>query len=397
MTTLRSATPDDFDAVSKLMFLVFNHAVDPALEEIERPLYEPDRALVVTDGDDVVGHASSYGRELTVPGGVVPAAHVTGVGVAPTHRRQGLLRSLMERQLSDVPESLAVLWASEGRIYPRFGYGLAAPRLDFVVESTSVGFAGSADAGRLTLADPAAVRPTLAKLFDQARVDRPGWSGRSDRWWDYLLTEVESRRDGATERRAVLHEGGYALYRVKSRWEDGTPHGQVRVQEVVALDGDAYRALWGFLLSVDLTRTTSYDFAAPDEALWHLVAEPRQLGATYTDGLYVRVVDVAGALSARRYSAPVDVVLSLTDDQLPGNRGRWRLVGSPTSASCSPEPSAEPDLELSITDLGAVYLGGVSLTSLAAAGRVRELRLGTLLPTDLAFRWHRAPGSIEVF
>jgi predicted acetyltransferase len=402
MTALRSATPGDFDAVSKLMFLVFNHAVDPALDEIERPLYEPERALVVTDGDEIVGHASSYGRELTVPGGVVPAAHVTGVGVAPTHRRRGLLRSLMERQLRDLAEPLAVLWASEGRIYPRFGYGLAAPRLALAVDSAEVGGL-PASGGRLSLADPAAVRPTLTKLFDQARLDRPGWSGRDERWWQYLLADLESRRDGATERRAVLHEGadgavdGYALYRVRSRWEDGSPRGEVRVQEVVTLDGDAYRALWDFLLSVDLTRQVTHDFATPDEPLQHLVAEPRRLGATFADGLWVRVLDVAGALSARRYAAPVDVVLEVTDDQLPGNGGRWHLVGSPSSASCSSAGTREADISLSVTDLGAVYLGGVGLTSLAAAGRVRELRPGTLSGADLAFRWHRAPGSVEVF
>jgi predicted acetyltransferase len=417
MTALRYATPDDFDRVSKLLFLVFHHAVDTALEDIERPLYEPDRALVVTDGDEVVGHASSYGRELTVPGGVVPAAHVTGVGVAPTHRRRGLLRSLMERQLRDLAaagrEPVAVLWASEGRIYPRFGYGSAAPRLSLSVDTAAVGTStlaasgpvSSADpaaGGRTVLADPPAVRVTLAKVFDQVRAERPGWSGRDERWWQYLLADLESRRDGATERRAVLHEGpdgvvdGYALYRVKSEWNDGGPAGEVRAQEVVAADAEAYRTLWGFLMSVDLTRRLTYEFGTPDEPLQHLVAEPRRLGATFGDGLWVRVLDVPAALSARRYATPVDVVLAVTDAHLPGNGGRWRLSGSPAGAACAPT-AEEADLALDVTDLGAVYLGGVSLSALAAAGRVRELRPGALTAADVAFRWHRAPGSIEVF
>jgi predicted acetyltransferase len=405
MTTLRYGTPDDFDAVSRLMFTVFNSPVDTDAEELERPLYEPDRSLIVTDGDAPVGHASAFGRELTVPGNTVGAAHVTGVGVAPTHRRRGLLRQLMDRQLRDIHaagrEPLAVLWASEGRIYPRFGYGLGAQRVALDVDTAGAGALAPAG-GRLTLADPLEVRPALAKVFDQIRPERPGWTGRDEHWWQYVLADLASRRDGATEKRAVLHEGadgtldGYALYRVKGDWDGGGPRGEVRVQEVTALDPEAYRALWGFLLSIDLTRGASYGFGAVDEPLLHLVPEPRRLGARLGDGLWVRVIDVPGALTARRYPVPVDVVFEVADPLLTANAGRWRLSGGPDGAECA--PTTDPaDLSLDIADLGAVYLGGTGLGALAAAGRVRELRRGAVAATDPALRWHRAPASIEIF
>ncbi len=124
--------------------------------------------------------------------------------------------------------------------------------------------------------------------------------------------------------------------------------------------------------------------------------EPRRLGATLADGLWVRVIDVPGALTARRYPAPVDVVLEVADPLLSANAGRWRLSGGPDGADCAPTQDAA-DLALDVTDLGAVYLGGTGLGALAAAGRVRELRRGALAATDAALRWHRAPVSIEVF
>src|SRR5690606_513793 len=100
------------------------------------------RTLVVTDGAALVGVAGAFTRDMTVPGAVVPAAHVTMVGVAPTHRRRGLLRRLMHRQLREVYEArrepFAVLWASEGRIYQRFGYGLATTKLSLEIDTTEV-------------------------------------------------------------------------------------------------------------------------------------------------------------------------------------------------------------------------------------------------------------------
>src|SRR5438477_561420 len=59
----------------------------------------------------------------------VRAAGVTVVGVLPTHRRRGVLRSMMRAQLDacrEHGESVAYLWATEDTIYGRFGYGVAS-------------------------------------------------------------------------------------------------------------------------------------------------------------------------------------------------------------------------------------------------------------------------------
>ncbi|WP_406041715.1 GNAT family N-acetyltransferase [Micromonospora sp. NBC_00898] len=405
MTDVVVPRAEDFDDIAGLLALAFHGGLDPELLEVERGIFEPERGLLVRDGTTAVAHAAAFTRELGVPGASVPAAHVTMVSVAPTHRRRGLLTTLMRRQLREIRdagrEPIAVLWASEGRIYPRFGYGLAAQRLSVSCDTTELRLPEPASAaGTLRLDRPAARQDELARLYDRVRADRPGWSNRDERWWRYVVADVKSLRAGATERRVLLHEGpagldGYALFRTKDEWDRGGPRGEVRVDEVVAENPDAYLALWRLLLTIDLTRKLSAPLAVDEPLLW-LVNEPRRLGAQLTDGLWVRVVDLPAALAARRYATDLDVVLDVTDELLPENAGRWRLVGDPSRATCA--ATTEPaQLACDVRALGELYLGGTGLGALAAAGRVRELVPGTLAAAGPAFGWHRAPAPMEVF
>jgi predicted acetyltransferase len=400
--SLRPATPADMDAIADLMGFVFHENMTPELRELEVLTTEIERSLVADDAGSVVGHTTALSREMTVPGAVVPAAHVTGVGVAPTHRRRGLLTALMHRQLREIaagPEPIAVLWASESVIYPRFGYGPAGTRLRLDIPTREVRLTPAvAPEGRLRLVEPIAATAELAAVFDRIRAGRVGWSSRDDRRWKYLLTDNEARRDGATPLRGVLCDGadgpvGYAVWRVQEGWDDRGPDAKVRIHEVVADDPATYATLWRFLLGIDLARSATYGFAALDEPLQYLVDEPRRLGGAFLDSLWVRLVDLPAALEARRYAAPLDVVLQVTDPLIERNSGRWRLTGGPEKATCT-RTDDPADLACSITDLGAVYLGGTSLAALAAAGRIE--RLTDNLPTA-AFGWDRQPSPTEVF
>ncbi len=399
---VRPAGPADLDAIVDLMSWVFHEHLNDEARELEALTHEVERSFVADDGGAVVGHTTALTRELTVPGAVIPAAHVTGVGVMPTHRRRGLLTALMHRQLAAIAaggEPVAVLWASESAIYPRYGYGPAAARLRLDVPNRQVRLTTPPAApSRLRLVDPLAGRAELAAAFDRLRAGQVGWSSRDDRRWRYLLTDNDGRREGATALRAVLCDGpdgplGYAVWRVKENWNDRGPTGEVQIQELVAGDPATYTTLWHFLLGIDLTSAVSHRMGALDEPLLFQVDEPRRIGAVRSDSLWVRLIDVPAALEARRYAAPVDVVLEVTDPLLTGNAGRWRLTGGPDKATCvrTGEPA---DLACSITDLGAVYLGGTSLASLAAAGRVQ--RLTGNFPS-VAFGWDRLPNPNEVF
>jgi predicted acetyltransferase len=415
---VRPVTEAEYPRLVGTFKTVFGEDPDDDAVTPFRMITELERTLAVFhERDGLVGTATALGWDLTVPGGVVPAAHVTDVSVLPTHRRRGLLRRLMTRQLTDVAaagrEPLALLWASEAAIYGRFGYGSASRHVTYEAETRAVGLRVQPPTGELRLVDYKESTKELAALWDAVRADRPGWSSRPAEFWQMAALDLPGWRENRSKQRTVLHERdgqptGYAVWRMQRDWDPLGPRHTVHVTEVVATDLGAYRDLWTFLFNIDLSRRLSFGHAALDEPLPLLVDEPRQLGTRIEDGLYVRLVDVPAALSARRYAAPVDAVLEITDDLLPANAGRYRLrTVSPASlagpaegpglaAECAPTGDAA-DLVLDVRELGAAYLGGVPLNELALAGRVRETTPGALPAASIAFGWHRAPVGPAVF
>jgi predicted acetyltransferase len=394
---------DDWDAIYLAAQVGFNQEPDEVVRDFKRRLFEPERALVARRDGEIVGTAGIFTRQLSVPGAVVPAAHVTLIAVLPTARRQGILNRFMAQQFTDARaagEPIAALWASEGRIYQRYGYGLAARRLSMTIDTREVRLRDEfPSVGRVREGRAEDLVEPMAKVYDEAYRRNPGWSERTEQNWEFI--DPEAWRDGASRRRAIVHEGdhgidGYVLWRVKNAWDDSGPIGEVWVQEQVITTPEAYASLWRFLLTLDLTRTTGTWACSVDEPLLFMVNEPRRIATRMADALWVRVVDVPAALAARRYAAPVDVVIAVTDERVPENTGRWRLSGSAEGARC--ESTVDPaDLSCDIQALGAAYLGGTPLASLAAAGMVREHTAGALDAAGAAFGWHRTPSAIEVF
>ncbi|WP_329195251.1 MULTISPECIES: GNAT family N-acetyltransferase [unclassified Streptomyces] len=395
---------DEWDVWYDHLELAFGGVPEsPEERELYKSLTELERSLAVWDGEDCVGSASAFSFRLSVPGGVlVPAAGVTMVGVAPTHRRRGVLTSLMRRQLDDIRaggEPLAVLTASEPAIYGRFGYGTGTYALALEIDTSRVRLCAppGTDAIRLRLVDPEKALADCERVYAALTALRPGMPARQPGWERQALLDPESVRAGASPLKCVVAEGpdgqvaGYARYRVKPEWEPTGAAGKVEVCDLDALDPAVYAALWRYLCGIDLTSTVRATGRPADDPVLHLVSDVRRSRPNPRDALYVRLVDLGAALEARRYGTPLDVVLEVEDAFCPWNEGRWRLrVGPDGTASCV--RSADPvDLELSVRDLGSAYLGGITLTSLAGAGRVRELRPGALVRASRAFAGDVAP------
>ncbi|MEV8511442.1 GNAT family N-acetyltransferase [Dactylosporangium sp. NPDC051484] len=401
---LRTATDGDFDALARLIRDAFGAPIAPDPADSVRTVVEPARTHVVEHGGQLVGTAGILTRDLAVPGGVLPAAHVTGVAVSATHTRRGLLRRMITEQLRTAPEAVAVLWASEGRIYQRFGYGLASQNVTIRADRREVSVQAPPAPGNLRAAVPADAVAEFSQVYSRVLPVRPGWSSRNETWWKHLTSDPPASREGRTAERAVLFENpdgvvdGYARYRMTPGWDDDGPKQQVNVTEVVAATPTAYAELYRFLLRIDLSRTLVQGHGSVDEPLFYLVDEPRRLGGKVGDGLWVRIIDLHRALTTRRYAAPVDVVFEVTDGLLEANAGRWRLrAGAGGALVTCTRADGEPDFSLDVADLGAAYLGGTPLGALHRAGRIREHRPGAVAATSTAFGWPVAPNSIEIF
>jgi predicted acetyltransferase len=341
---------------------------------------------------------------------------VSWVAVLPSHRRRGILTSLMRRQLSDIRdrgEPIAALWASEAGIYGRYGYGRASWTQAYTIRRGEGALAQDAPADpglRLRIAQPAQARAELAKVYDMVGEVRPGFFARTDPWWDRTLDDPEDKRQEASPLRCVLAEDdsgprGYALYSGVGRWDDDRflPDGTLNVRELVAADPAASAMLWGDLLGRDLVTEVRAQLRPVDDPVLFQLADSRRLRPVVIDGLWVRITDLPAALAQRRYARPVDVVIEVRDEIFPANDGRWRLrargpggPGGPGDAVCEPA-SGEADVSLGLAELGAADLGGTRLGTLAAAGRVAELRPGTLAPLSTAMSWEPAPWCPVIF
>ncbi|MET7852446.1 GNAT family N-acetyltransferase [Streptomyces avermitilis] len=401
-TDVRVLRQDDWNLWYDTLIRAFGGVAEPSEErELWQTLTEFDRSIGVWDGDACVGTAGAFSFRVTVPGGAsVPAAGITMVSVAATHRRRGALTSMMRRQLDDIlswGEPLAVLTASEPAIYGRFGYGIGTHQLTADVDTSRVRLSvpPGTDDVRLRYAVPADVLDVCEAVYARLVPGRPGMPARRPGWERLMVLDPESRRDGASALQCVVAERdgetvGYARFRVKPDWEPSGPKGTVVLQDLDALDPAAHAALWRFLFDIDLTSHLNARNRPLDEAWLHLVSDIRRCNLRKRDSLHVRLVDVGAALEARTYQASVDVVFEVEDAFCPWNEGRWRLTGDAKGATCA-RTRDSADLTLSVRDLGAAYLGGVSLVSLSAAGRVRELRPGALAEASLAFSSAVAP------
>jgi predicted acetyltransferase len=370
--------------------------------EQERAI-ELDRTLAAFVDGEMVATAEALRTDVSVPGAAdLPSSGVKGVVVLPTHRRQGLLTALMQRQLGDMADrgdALAILWATHPAIYGRFGYGLATFRYSARIDTIHAAFS-LLPSGALTarfVEDPAERRSVSDTVYEARRGVVPGLMRRTEQFWVRRGDDLQGPGNFFVRiNDATGAPRGYASYRISREWTDTGPGDHLDVIDAVALDPDAERTLWHYLLGLDLVTHVSVWNRPIDDPLPHMLRDARQLKRFLADGAFLRIVDLPTALAARAYQSDIDITLRVHDDGLPANDGTWRLHGSPDGATC--ERTAEaPDLELDISTLSAAYLGHPFLASAASAGLVDEHRTGALHRAAASFGWSPAPWAATWF
>ncbi len=400
----REIAPEQLNQLRRTVAHAFGQDPDDAELERDRRLLELGRNRAAFDGRQLVGAAGAYSLELTVPGGIMPTAGVSNVTVLPSHRRRGIMRRMITELLEEARargDVLAALWASEKPLYGRFGFGVAGVTAHLVIDRFPLNPHRLAPApAQVRMIGAHEAQETFPSLFDRKRRDLPGMFARSAAWWELevLADYPRHRRDASVYRYAVAQDLGgepigYAQYRTQGSWEGISIGVTVTLEEMIALTPEASAGLWGFLVNHDLIRQLRAWNVPPDTALHHLFDNFRET-QTLSDGLWVRILDVEAALSARRYSADGSLTLAVADP-LDKRSRRYRLEVVDGEGSCE-MTSGAPDLVMDHEDLSAAFLGRSRFRRLGALGRVRG-RAEALARADTMFDWHPQPWCQEIF
>lgn len=330
--------------------------------------------------DVPVATFASWAAELTLPGGTVAACAISSVTVAPTHRRRGILRSVMTGELRTAVERglpVAILTVSESTIYGRFGFAPAALAAQWTIDARRARWVGPDAPGRIDFVTRAQGREIAAALHERVRAQTPGEidmpGGHSDRFFG-TRADVEK----AEELRVVQYRSatgdvdGVALYKVTENEHDFAAS-TVDVLLLVAATDEAYAGLWRFLLTMDLIATVRAGELSVDEPLWWMIADQRAATVTVRDHHYTRILDVPAALSARTYDVADTVVLDVADPL--GIASGVFLLTTDADGTAAVElvdepPVGVPTVTLGVAELSALLLGGVSPVTLARAGRL---------------------------
>jgi predicted acetyltransferase len=405
VTEIRPLTDADLPDLRRMDGWAFGHASSDQRWEVASAMLERHRQLGAFSAGELVGHAAAFTEQLTVPGGGVPAAGVTWVGVSPAFRRRGAMSTLMARQLGDLGEHgepVAALWASEPGIYGRFGYGIASRRASVDVPRP-INLTGLATQGwTARLADAADELDACAQVYERVRPEVPGTLSRSpEAWREAAFDEPDGRGSKSPLRCALVADGrgrtgGYVWFRTDPRWDAGDPAGRVEVSEIVATTPEATRALLDVVLDLDLMSSTHLWNLPIDHPLFTWTSHSRRLRPRIDDQLWVRLVRLDEALTSRTYATPLDVVMVVTDEACPWNAGTWRLSADETGAEVT-RSTDPPDLTLDAGDLAAAYLGDDALHPALAAGVVTEHSAGAGRALARAMRGDRAPWCPYMF
>lgn len=382
----------------------------PDIERAARelwPMWQDGRAWAARVDGRICGTFRSWPTELTVPGGArLPAAAIAGVTVLPTHRRRGILRSLVQVEheaIRDHGQVLGLLHASEYPIYGRFGYGAATREATWTIDAHRTGFHGTPE-GSVEIAPlDDATRDALIGVYEAWRVRSPGEIRRRPTTWEYELGRREPLWGPAWKGFVVLHRDadgrvdGYARYHAEERWEHGQPHNLAVVDDLHVVSDAAGTALWRFLAETDWIGEVKAGRRSPSDRLPWLLTNARAAVLTEVgDGLWVRIFDVARALEARNYDRSARLVLEIVDPEAVRGRVRVALDATPDGATCR-ETEAAPDLTVGIAALGASYLGGARLRDAVLATGADEHRPGALDVADALLRAAHEPWCSTFF
>ena len=404
---VRPIVEDEFAEFRGIDRLVFGDPEPAGGDAADREVFDISRTRAAFIDGRMIATLGAFTFDLAVPGGRVPVGGTTVVAVLPTYRRRGALKAMMRSHLDEVRgrgEPMAALWASEGGIYGRFGFGMATEGQRLRMDGRQLRWRdASAGANRddvrvELMLDREQALSHLPGVFEIAMTQRPGLYSRSDSWWrNFTLLDDANRRSGGSALRFLVAHGrdgaeGFATYRQHT---EGFSESKINVTEVISTTPAAHAGLWHTLTNIDLFPQVEYWCASLDDPLPWLVADRFRIRQAIIDGLWLRPLDIPALLTARQYLRDDALVFDVRDPVYPDLAGRYSVEVSNGVAACERTSSAA-DATIDVSGLGSLYLGGQPAASLRAGGQL-ECDLAAMRRIDQLFGWHTAPWCSQVF
>lgn len=401
---IRAVDEDQHEAFIRTSARGFGYSLDDDTcnELIATELTEGSRAIAGHDDGQMVGTAVALDWTIAVPyAPAVRCAGVTSVTVLPTHRRRGVLRSLMRHQLDDLASdgpAWAALYSSESAIYGRFGYGVATRCVTGRIDRPWTAFVEPVQAATVEMVSPAQAVDRIPAIYETLAARTPGMLAVPERYWQHrIVWDPPGERAGASERTVVIiADRAYAMYRLANDWDETGSKSKLTVEECLATDSEAHRQLWTYLFGVDLAQHVTINRLSVDHPLPWWLAERQRLRLTSSMPLYIRLIDVGTALSERGTRGEAVVVLDVVDGFCPWNERSWALEGDGQQLRCTPTDRTA-DLTLDVRELASLSLGGVRPTELANAGLLAAHTPGALTRLEALLAGPRLPFNAFTF
>ena len=388
---IRAVTPEEMEELRRIgMYAFANNEQDPA--DASNETLTPEWTTCAFVDGRMGATMAAYPFRMRFNGAAANVAGITAVATLPEFRRRGLLRQLMEQSFREQRErgqSLAMLWASMGAIYQRFGYGLASTQVFYAFDPRRAAYqSGEPPAGTVELMSEDDARPIIERLYVEYSRHRNLMLHRAPQLWEALLRVQEKQKlYFAVYRNAGGEPRGYAAYQTRSQFDmaEPGPDQVLTTRDFVPVDAEAHRGLWEFFRKHDLVKRVEIGNVAEDDPAPLLLLEPRELRRMTSDGVWLRVVDVEDALVRRPYGDRGELTLEIAGDEMcEWNNGAY-LLETDGERSEVMRTDREPELTMPPRTLATLIAGHSSATQLSRVGLLEARDERALATADRLF------------
>ncbi len=372
----RPARADEMDQYGAIAAYVYAGRYGETSDNFVSQSTDPDWTLCAFVDGRMATSFATVPFTTRLNGAAAKLGAVTGVGTLPEYRRQGFLRQIMRHAIADMCDRgqfISSLWASQAAIYQRYGYAHVTRNIAYTIDPQDIHFLSppsrQGHCRRYGLQDGF---PILRQLYIDFIAPRTLYLHRSRALWQNNALDTDAA-DGPIHV-VVYHDAGdvpqgYMVYTTRANKVDHAARGQeMIVRDMAWLTLEAYQGLWAFITNHDLVGRVHFPCMPPDDPAGILLHEPRLLYRQVSEGVWLRVTQVIGALTTRHYTAAGRLIIQVEGDDLADwNNGVVALETDGCESHVEPS-TAVPDICLDPRGLAMLYSGMHSARQLSNWG-----------------------------